>query len=366
MVMKQHIFSIGETVNDTLVIVNQVRHGKRNSKAYEVQSVAYPTAPTYIITEEKLKTGRGDSYLAKSQRKRIFEGNSLFSIKEIRHYLTDIEQAKTIAPHSNDKIKLKCPECFRQKEMTPNMLLQRGFSCHLCSKGTSYPELFFMSYNIIKKLGFEYQVTLNGLSGRRGDFYNPDIGLVETNGMGHYKMLSGIFNQVYENTKISDNEKKEYCRINNITFIEIDCRESSFDYIKNSINACEFLPNISKKDEVEILKQIEKNKRYPIKKIIDLYKNGSTTYEIADKFNISRSTVCNILRKNNVDTRNPIKLISKKIKCLNNGKTFDSISEASRWCGLKTSSPINAYLKGKTTYTGRHPKTGEKLHWELL
>lgn len=55
----------------------------------------------------------------------------------------------------------------------------------------------------------------------------------------------------------------------------------------------------------------------------------------------------------------------KRIMCLNTGMIFESIGEASRWCGLKKSS-IQNVLKKKCKYAGRDPISGEYLEWILV
>lgn len=56
---------------------------------------------------------------------------------------------------------------------------------------------------------------------------------------------------------------------------------------------------------------------------------------------------------------------NKKIRCINTGDVFNSIQEASLWCGLKKdSSHLGECAKGKVKYAGRHPITNEKLSWE--
>ena len=57
----------------------------------------------------------------------------------------------------------------------------------------------------------------------------------------------------------------------------------------------------------------------------------------------------------------------KKIRCINTGEIFDTMMDAARWCGLKTSASIGQVCNktGKQSTAGRHPQTGEKLKWEF-
>lgn len=53
--------------------------------------------------------------------------------------------------------------------------------------------------------------------------------------------------------------------------------------------------------------------------------------------------------------------------CLNNGISFYSMEEASRWAGLKCVCSLKDFFKNKNRQScGKHPITGEKLQWRKL
>ena len=52
-----------------------------------------------------------------------------------------------------------------------------------------------------------------------------------------------------------------------------------------------------------------------------------------------------------------------RVICLETKQVFVSIKQAEEWLGKGN---INHHLKGKTKYAGKHPITGEKLHWMYL
>ena len=56
---------------------------------------------------------------------------------------------------------------------------------------------------------------------------------------------------------------------------------------------------------------------------------------------------------------------SQKIKCINTGEIFPSISEAARHYNTYQTN-ISKVLKGERKSAGKHPITGEKLYWEKL
>ena len=57
------------------------------------------------------------------------------------------------------------------------------------------------------------------------------------------------------------------------------------------------------------------------------------------------------------------KASSKKIICLETKHAFDSIKQAQEWLGKGN---IIQHLKGDAKSAGKHPITGEKLHWMYL
>ena len=350
----EYKYQIGEVVNETLRIVRQTTlpNGRYKRKAYEVQSLVYYDAPTYISSESHLKRGDKCAYL---RGRRVYEGNSLYSIEYLRPYIVDVEESKTVTPKSNIRTTFKCPQCSYKKTIKINTLFEQGISCPKCSKGTSYPELFMMAYLEVKGIKYKYQKVFTDLPNRRFDFYLPESNtVIETHGIQHYKDSGYLKNNI---ASISDKDKELFCHNENIKYMSIDCRESNFNYIKNNVE--KELQLINSEEENRILEFIKENKKYPFKDIISSYHEGKTTYEISKEFNVSNVTISNILK------RNGINIVSKrKVVCLNNNKVFNSIQEASNWCGLKSRSSITLVCKGLRNYAGK--VNGEPLKWAYI
>lgn len=58
---------------------------------------------------------------------------------------------------------------------------------------------------------------------------------------------------------------------------------------------------------------------------------------------------------------------SKKVKCLNTGEIFSTVSDAAEWSGLRRDScTISAQIQGKRKTAGKHPVTGERLKWQYV
>lgn len=264
-VKKPYLYEVGEVVNETLKIVEQIRVKKTEKytqKGYIVKSLIYADAPEYTISEGSLRKGQGCAY---KRGLRVFDGNSLWSKVEYRKHIIDVEQAKNIAPNHSKPILFKCGSdiCDTTKLMKPNTLIRNGFACPNCSKNISYPELFFLAVNQHFNLGFEYQETYEH---GRFDFINYDTKtIVEMNGLAHYEEVTGNWGDAHLRTVESDNKKREWAKENGYNLIFIDARKSEFEFIKDNINACEYLPSIRVKEVKTIMEIIEVNEYYNIK-----------------------------------------------------------------------------------------------------
>lgn len=57
---------------------------------------------------------------------------------------------------------------------------------------------------------------------------------------------------------------------------------------------------------------------------------------------------------------------SKLVQCIETGEIFTSTKEAAKACNLKSHSNIIECISGKKKSAGKHPITGEKLHWQYI
>lgn len=339
--MKEHYYKEGQCING-LLIVEQIRLKTKRSeeKGYIVQSVKYPDAPTYKIKEGNLRNGKGDAY---ASGRRVYEGNSLYSHEEFRKFIVDNDKAKKISRNSPKFLDFMCPECKRIKSMRVYHLVNNEFSCPVCSTGVSYPERFMLYYLQVKSIPHEYQVKLNN-SARRIDFKVSIDGIdymLETHGRAHYdKTLKW-----YKDTVKSDLFKRHYCKENKIPLLELDCRESDFNYIKRQINSNAVLPSISNIEEEEIAQLLSNNKKYPTNSIIEDNKKGLNLKQISNKYNLTPRIIQGILNKSGIRINGN----RKKTLCVTTGVEYNSTQEASKFTGISQSSISNCCNgKGKT------------------
>lgn len=284
---------------------------------------------------------------------------SLWSVKEVRKYIVDIEEAKKLTSKSNKKINVTCPECKVIKEIQVSKLTERGMSC-ICNSGKKYPELFFIAYVTIKQLSFVSEVS-KLYKNYRFDFvdYENKI-IVETHGIQHYDKKQSW----YERTHKSDIAKRKWCKENGYTLIELDCRKSSFEFIRNSIEQS-ILPDITDNEVSQIVEYIHLNKKYDVKSIIEDYASGLSTTNIGDKHGITHKTVSKILRNVNIKLRSQGEQSRKMIRCIETNQIFNSIQEAGQFMKLSESS-ISGCIRGRLPSAGKNPSTKDVLHWEFV
>ena len=409
-----YIYKIGEVVGDgTLRIIKQIRvkNSQGTIKGYVVKSLKYPDDKNdYEISEGNLKSGQRCAYVT---NKRIIEENSLWSKIELRKYIVDTKQAKMIAPnHYKHEIRVRCDNCNKEKMILPTRLVQYGILCKTCEKGISYPELLFMSYSEEKDAGFVPQQRFKDFPNHIFDSVNYERRIiVETHGMAHYKERDGFHD--HKRTVESDKRKRQYCKENNWTLIELDCRISDFEFIRNSIANEPLLQDITEGDIEGILEIIANNKRYPTKEIIDLYtinfetttqiaqrfkicadtvtrilrnngvkirnaresslkgklldenniiilyENGASSTKIAEKYGVSTSLIYRILIENNIKIRNNGESHSISVKCIETGVIYPNMLNAAKSIGLKSSTSISNVINGRA-------KTAGGYHWELV
>lgn len=350
--MVEYYYSKGQRVNG-LLIIEQIsiatKKGRGKEKGYIVQSIMYPDAPSYKVKESNLRYGKGDAYVS---GRRVYEGNSLYSYKEFRKFIVYPNEAKKVTRNSPEFLEFMCPECGETKSMRVYHLVNNGFSCPICSTGISYPERFMLHYLKVKSIPYEYQVNLNN-SSRRIDFKVYIEGvyyMLETHGRAHYDETLNW----YKDTVESDVFKRQYCKENKIPLLELDCRESDFNYIKKQINNNQILPSINSREEKEITQLLSCSKKYPTNLIIEDNKNGLNLKQISEKYNLTPRIVQGVLKKSGVLVNGN----KKRTLCETTGVIYSSTQEASKLTGISQSSISNC-CNGKI-------KTAGKMQWKYI
>ncbi len=326
----------------------------------EVAKSLYERGMTFSEIGREL--GRNNSSVrAKLLELRIYtvEKIYLYDIESVRGNIIDVEQAKITTYHSGKRLLFKCSTdgCDTIKNMVVTDLVRQGFYCPNCSTGISYSESFFTAYLEVKNIPYETQVIYGDLSDRRYDFrikLNGFTSLVETHGKQHYYTEDEGYYKV-ETIQESDEIKRQYAKDNNINLIELDCRKSEFEFIQNSIAENNILPNIEDKEIPNMLELMELNSKYPVKKVIKMYKvDKKSIHKISKNLGYSATTIKNILCRNNIQLRDTKRMVRQ----IETGRLFSSITEAQRQTGIHGSN-ISMACNGKYKKAGGY-------NWEYV
>ena len=86
---------------------------------------------------------------------------------------------------------------------------------------------------------------------------------------------------------------------------------------------------------------------------------------VTSKENANHGTRNERAKKNNIRKQGKNHPRSKKVRCINTGQIFDTVTLAENWCNV-SSGLVSSCCKGKRETAGRHPVTSEPLYWEYV
>lgn len=273
---------------------------------------------------------------------------------------------------STKKVDWDCPICGSLvKDRAIESVCRHGLSCDNCSDGMSFAEKFVSElFNQLCCDAIHDRATIWSC-GKRYDFYVPSMSLiVETHGIQHYdesfiykgsKRSTRTINEEIKN----DSYKRELAVSNGIlNYIELDCRYSNPDYIKDSILN-------SKLSELFDLSCIDWDMCFEatitsnVVLCADLWNNGmKNTGDIADYTGIHISSVISNLKKaakinicDYVPNYKKNKNSYKRVLCEELNKSYECISRVSE-DGYNPSN-VSCCCNGKTN-------TAYGMHWRFI
>lgn len=327
----------------------------------------------YWIDEVSLLKGHGCACCCNSPQITVSHINSIVAKEEthwmIPYFQGGYEEAKKYTPSSNQKVYFKCPDCgeiIKTRNSISSLYTTMSIGCKKCSDGISYPEKFM--YSVLGQLGLTFETQLNKnildwCDKYRYDFYIPEFKcIIETHGGQHYEGSTGLFSTSLKEQQNIDSLKKELALSNGIEhYIELDCRKSNSEWIKNSILNSE-LSNLFDLSKINWNTVSKESNRNLLKTVCDYWelcdKNNTTTLDLKAVFNVSKDTIINYLKVGaNVgfctyDTYEEMKKCairngkkcSKIVDVLKDGMvvaTFESISELERQSIIKFGTKLN-------------------------
>lgn len=239
-------YNIGDIING-YEILEQVRIHKKNGKSYRAYRVkCIVDGYINIVSESSLDNGDGCPVCS---NKVIVKGiNDMWTTNpKLASLLADPNDGYIYCENTNKKVDWECPICkniIKQKLIT---YIKRTMDVHcpFCGDGFSYPEKLMsniLSYFDVKfihhyRIPNQYFIFNNKQYVPEYDFYfelNNKRYIIETDGGFHYKVHSKS-DYTIEQIQEIDKNKDVLANKNNITIIRIDCKESDYDYIFNSM-----------------------------------------------------------------------------------------------------------------------------------
>lgn len=210
------------------------------------------------------------------------------------------EDSYKIHSHSNKKYKFKCNKCGKIGDLRSlNQIVQHGYSCHYCSDNKSIPNKFMVELLKIINVDFKSEKTFDWSDRKQYDFYIPSLKMIiEMNGIQHYEECNLTKRSLKEEQE-NDKYKKELAINNGIeNYIVIDCRYSTFNWIKENIikELNEIFNNLDNINWDEVWLNCQNSL---VIKTWELYNQGVSTKEIAKELNIGKTTVSRYLHKGN-------------------------------------------------------------------
>lgn len=251
---------------------------------------------------------------------------------QIAELLIDEDIGYEVTSGTHKKADFRCKHCGTiVKDQYIRKVVKNGLKCPVCSDGISYPEKFMSC--LLNQLNVFYvrDGCLPWSNTYRYDFYiEKSSMIIETHGAQHYseeKMFSKSSRKISE--KENDLIKKNMAIDNGIeNYIEIDARNSSFDYIKNSVLNSN-LTKLFNLNDIDWNKLHKDSLGSTVIRVCELYNSGiKSTAKIAENENLHQSTVVDYLKRC-VDAGlcdyTPDR--HKKIICYESKKVYDGVTQ---------------------------------------
>ncbi|MDF2950496.1 MAG: hypothetical protein K0S18_79 [Anaerocolumna sp.] len=342
------------------------------------------------IEENRLLSGKGCSCC---DGKTVVEGiNDIPTTAPwmIPYFKCGYDEAKLYTRRSQQRIYPICPDCGRVKQNSIQIYSiyeNHSIGC-ICRDGISYPnKLIYYVIEQCKNQFYSYvrEYSPEWAMGKFYDLYLKTLDnkeyIIEMDGaIGHgNKILPNSEITLQESIEI-DNLKNSLANEHKIDIIRVDCIQSDLEYIKNNILNSR-INNILDLSSVNWKQCDEMATKSLVKIVCNIYSKNTllSTADISDMVGIHQSTVRVYLIKGTkfgwckynpeeVTNKNHIKIWDnnrKKVICTTTNKKFNSIIEASKYYGLKSSSGIGECCNKKIKSAGKLPD-GTKLQWEYI
>ena len=315
-------YKVGDVVNNHLLITSAYKKGKCKYYTYRCLIDGY-NGSAY---EENIKKGSGCPVCA--GRAILIGYNDVATTRpDVAALLLNPDDGYKYTVYSHKYAYFKCPRCGNIIYTSVGIISYYGLHCRKCGDGISYPEKFV--FNVLQQVSnlhkeniqlqnFETQKSFEWSKGilcrnqklsgdKKYDFYIPliDEVLIETHGEQHFEEC--FFNTRKDSKTLAEEQENDKLKMdiaisNGIlpqNYIQLDCRCSDMNYIKDSIMSSN-LPKLLDFIESDInwheCNHFATSSR--VYEACQLWNNGLYTInDIAIQMKMTRNSIHNYLRR---------------------------------------------------------------------
>lgn len=215
---------------------------------------------------------------------------------ELASLLANPEDGYKYSKSAIAKLEWKCSTCGYMTKKKVSEVNVSGICCINCHDGFSYPHKFMKNILSSINVEFESEVSYSWSDSKRYDFYIPSLNtIIETHGEQHYKE-TGRRRTLKEEQK-NDEYKRRLAKENGISlYVELDCRVSDMEWIKNSVMNSELVNNLPLGD-LDWRKIAIESEKSLVLEAWDMFKKGMKVVEVHRKLKVSNSTSHNYFKK---------------------------------------------------------------------
>ena len=291
---------------DLTIIDKQYRKDKNNRNLKYYKYHCNKCGNEDFISENHILKGVGCNTCSGSYKKVKLGLNTIYDTDKWMISLgVSEEDAKKYTRSSGQKITVKCPDCGREKNVVISSIYRRKSIGCCCGDGVSYPEKFMISLLSQLSINYTTQYSPKWIEKKRYDFYfelNNKKYIIEVHGKQHYGSSEFLIKK--ETQQKIDKLKKELALKNGIGYyIELDCRKSNLEWVRNSITNSE-LNKIFNLEKVDWLKCEEFALGNRVKEVCDYWhlhneinNEGLTTKDLGEIFGLSPDTIRGYLKQ---------------------------------------------------------------------
>ena len=300
--------------------------------------------------------------------------------------LKNPDNASLYSPASMKHEDFICHKCGSIVNTSIRQVCRKGLYCHRCEKTNSYPNRFMFAILQSLNIDFQDEYSPEFIQPMKYDFYfiiGQQRIIIEMDG-GFHNRDNKMRNLSLEDVRAIDNHKTQMAIANGVDLIRIDCDYKRIDFRYQFIKDNVLKSRLSQYLSLDTVDFDECNNiaiTPEVQLICEEWNSGIHDMEqLRKKFHITQVTLLKYLRtgedacictyrhaeyKDMINKQNAKRARDasrEPVLCLNTNEIFSSGRRAKQ----KYGGDFHGYFAGQKSYCGKHPITGEYLHWKKL